>query len=66
MKALLEHANFAMIQKIYDIGMYRNVRMKLKVFEKIYTKMKDENIDKLLEKWRGGGERVMKMMKIDL
>ena len=50
MKALLEHANFAMIQKIYDIGMYRNVRMKLKVFEKIYTKMKDENIDKLLEK----------------
>ena len=30
--------------------MYRNVRMNLKVFEKIYTKMKDENIDKLLEK----------------
>ena len=27
---------------------------KLKVFEKIYTKMKDENIDKLLEKLRGG------------
>ena len=46
--------------------MYRNVRMNLKVFEKIYTKMKDENIDKLLEKWRGGGERVMKMMKIEL
>ena len=38
--------------------MYRNVRMNLKVFEKIYTKMKDENIDKLLEKWkRVGGWR---------